>query len=153
MDTQLSGSQYQHQRVVLVTGGTRGLGKAIGLAFAQTGATVFLTHRWGSVEEEELCAEFTAAGVAAPHIIESDVSDAEATQALMQTIKTQSNRLDVVISNVAFSKTVQNLADLNRRAMERSLAYSAWPVVDLVQAAHAVFGRFPRYVIGRSCSP
>lgn len=150
MNNQSSGAQYQDPRVVLVTGGTRGLGKAIGLAFAQTGATVFLTHRWGSVDEDALRAEFTAAGVVAPYIIESDVSDAEATQALMQTIKTQANGLDIVISNVAFSKTVQNLADLNRRGMERSLAYSAWPVVDLVQAAQAVFGRFPRYVIGIS---
>lgn len=139
-----------HPSTVLITGGTRGLGKGQPDGLAQTGATVFLTYRWGSVDEDELRTEFMAAGVAAPHIVESDASDPEATQALMHLIKAQTNRLDVVISNVAFSKTVQHLADLNRRALERSLAYSAWPVVDLVQAAQAVFGRFPHYVIGIS---
>lgn len=135
---------------VLVTGGTKGMGKAIGLALGSTGATVFLTHRWGSVDEDELRAEFVAKGYAAPHIVESDASDTAATHALMQVIKTQTNRLDVVISNVAFSKAVQSLDDLTQRALERSLAYSAWPLVDLVQAAYATFGQFPRYVIGIS---
>ena len=36
-------------RVVLITGGTRGLGKAMGLEFAKAGETVYLTHRWSSV--------------------------------------------------------------------------------------------------------
>ena len=51
-------------KVVLVTGGTRGLGKAIGLEFARAGATVFLTHRWGSVDETVLASEFQLAGCA-----------------------------------------------------------------------------------------
>lgn len=143
-------SQHIQPRTVLVTGGTRGLGKAIGLAFAKTGATVFLTHRWGSADEEELRAEFQAADATAPQILESDVSDEAAIKALLQTIKTQTGQLDVVISNVAFAKMTPTLADLNRRAMERSLGYSAWPLVELVQAAYAVLGRFPRYVIAIS---
>ena len=44
---------------ILITGGTRGLGRAIGLAFAAAGADVVLTHRWGSVDEESLVSEFT----------------------------------------------------------------------------------------------
>ena len=68
----------------------------------------------------------------------------------MQTIEAEAGALDIVISNVAFAKTVQEVRDLRRRALERSLAYSAWPIVDLVQAAHETFARYPRYVIGVS---
>jgi NAD(P)-dependent dehydrogenase (short-subunit alcohol dehydrogenase family) len=135
---------------VLVTGGTRGLGLAIGREFARAGATVFLTHRWGSVNEAELAGAFQAEGLAPPCIIECDASDSEATHALMATIKQQVGALDVVVSNVAFAKLVHDLADLKRSALERSLGYSAWPIVDLVQAAQEVIGRYPRYVVGIS---
>jgi hypothetical protein len=55
--------------------GTRGLGKAIAMSLARTGATVFVTHRWGSVEESALAAEFAAEGLAPPTVVESDASD------------------------------------------------------------------------------
>lgn len=135
---------------VLITGGTRGLGKAIGLAFSRLDANVILTHRWGSVDEDELAAEFTDQGVRAPHIVESDVSNADDMRDLMQQINDEVGQLDVVISNVSFAKTVGDLGDMRRRALERSLAYSAWPVVELVQTAHEMFGTYPRYVIGIS---
>lgn len=137
-------------QTVLVTGGTKGLGKAIGLAFGRRGATVFLTHRWGSVDEAALQAEFVANGCVRPVILEADASDFEATAVMMQALKTHTEKLDVVISNVAFGKTVQSLDDLNRRHLERSVAYSAWPLVDLVQLAQTTFGHFPRYVLGIS---
>ena len=38
-------------KVVLVTGGTRGIGLAVGLAFGRAGASVYLTHRCGSADE------------------------------------------------------------------------------------------------------
>jgi NAD(P)-dependent dehydrogenase (short-subunit alcohol dehydrogenase family) len=135
---------------VLVTGGTRGLGMAIGREFARAGATVFLTHRWGSVNEAELAAAFRAEGLAPPCIIEGDASDSEATRALMATIKQQVGALDVVVSNVAFAKLVSDLGDLKRSALDLSLGYSAWPIVDLVQAAQEVIGQYPRYVVGIS---
>ncbi|MBV7340231.1 SDR family oxidoreductase [Chloroflexi bacterium TSY] len=135
---------------VLITGGTRGLGKAIGLEFAKVGATIYLTHRWGSADESEIMAEFIHKGLKTPCIVESDVSNIDDTRRLMQTIQDESGTLDIIISNVAFGKTVTDLGDLRRRALERSLAYSAWPVVDLVQAAYEIFGCYPRYVIGVS---
>ena len=94
---------------VLVTGGTRGLGKAIGLEFAKAGSSVYLTHRWGSADEGELCAEFAEQNLPVPRIIESDVSRAEETRVLMETIREEVGTLEVVISNVAFAKTVQQL--------------------------------------------
>lgn len=143
-------AEVNHSSTVLVTGGTRGLGKAIGLAFAKAGADVVLTHRWGSVNGAELTAEFTNQGLTAPTIVESDVSNSDDMQALMAAIKVETGQLDVVISNVSFAKTVENVSDLRRRALERSLAYSAWPVVELVQTAHETFGTYPRYIIGVS---
>lgn len=136
--------------VVLITGGTRGLGKAMGIEFSHAGARVYLTHRWSSVDESELAAEFEALGLAAPRVVESDAGDPEATRELMAALKAETGRLDVVISNVAFAKVTRELGDLRRNAFELSLRYSAWPVVDLVQAAHEAFGRYPRYVIGVS---
>ena len=41
-------------KAVLVTGGTDGIGKATGLAFGAFGAQVYLTHRWGSADEDAL---------------------------------------------------------------------------------------------------
>ncbi len=143
-------------KAALVTGGTRGLGKAIGLELARAGATVFLTHRWGSADEGEIEAEFRAAGAPAPAIVECDASDADATRELMGLIRERagsgagSGALDIVVSNVAFSKVVRDIDDLKKSALDLSLGYSAWPVVDLVQAAAKAFGRYPRYVLGIS---
>jgi NAD(P)-dependent dehydrogenase (short-subunit alcohol dehydrogenase family) len=137
-------------RAALVTGGTRGVGKAIAMEFARANARVFVTHRWGSVEETELAGEFDAAGLRPPVVIEADASDPAATRALMAQIKSQASQLHAVVSNVSFAKAVNDMDDLKRSSMELSLGYSAWPVVDLVQSAHTTFGSYPRYVIATS---
>lgn len=134
---------------VLVTGGTCGLGKAIGLEFARAGGTVFLTYRWGSADEGELLAEFRAEGLE-PHVIESDASDISAMRELMATIKDRVGALDVMVSNVAFSQVVHSIEELNKSSLDLSLAYSAWPLVDLVQTSREILGGYPRYVIGIS---
>jgi NAD(P)-dependent dehydrogenase (short-subunit alcohol dehydrogenase family) len=136
--------------VVLVTGGTLGFGKAVGLEFARRGASVVLTYRWGSADEDELREEFRSEGAPVPWIVECDVSDEAANRALLRDIASRYGRLDVIISNVAFAKITNELSDLRRNALELSLRYSAWPIVELVQLAHEVLKRYPRYVIGVS---
>lgn len=135
---------------VIVTGGTRGLGKALGMEFSRAGATVFLTHRWGSVDESGLRAEFEAESLPAPHIIESDVSDPRATRALMSEIASRSVRLAAIISNVAFAQIVDGIRALERSSLELSLRYSTWPVLDLVHESKQTLGYYPRYVVAIS---
>lgn len=135
---------------VIVTGGTRGLGKAIGMAFSRAGATVFLTHRWGSVDEEELRTEFEAGGMPAPRIIESDASDPAAARDLMDEVAKQPTPLVAIVSGVAFAQVVDSVTDLERQSLELSLRYSTWPVLDLVHAAREKLGCYPRYVLAIS---
>ena len=47
-------------RIVLVTGGTKGIGLSTALAFARHGARLVLTYKWGSADEDELKAQFAA---------------------------------------------------------------------------------------------
>lgn len=136
---------------VLVTGGTRGLGRSLGLEFARAGAAVFLTHRWGSVDEEELRAEFSQDGLPEPTIVESDVSDPQDMRALMERMRDEAGGVDAIFSNVAFAQaTGSGLDALKKSVLDLSLGYSAWPLVSLVQAAVEVTGRYPRYLVGIS---
>lgn len=137
---------------VLITGGTRGFGKALALAFLKAGAEkVFVTHKWGSVDEDALIQEFKEAGVNPPIIIASDVGVREDTLNLMKTIQEHGlKRLDVIISNVAVSKMCNDLSEWKRNSLEISIRYSAWSIVDLVQTHEEVFDKFPKYLIGIS---
>lgn len=135
---------------VLVMGGTRGLGKAIGIEFARVGAKVYLTHKWGSADRNALLADFQAVSNTPPDIIEADAGDHDALVTLMQEIKKQRGTLDIIIHNVAFSKVVHDIQDLKLRSLELSLKYSSWPLVDLLQISQEVLGSYPRYAIAVS---
>ncbi len=148
-----------HEKHVLVTGGTRGLGRAIGLAFAGAGAHVWLTHKWGSVDEAEVVAAFSQEGLASPAIVQSDVSDPDEMRDLFNRLQQADITLDIIVSNVAFSKVVTSMADLSGNALELSLKYSAWPLVELARMAYQTSGCYPRYLIaissdgGEICHP
>jgi NAD(P)-dependent dehydrogenase (short-subunit alcohol dehydrogenase family) len=132
-------------RTVLVAGGTRGIGRAIGLAFGRAGARVVLTHRWGSADPVELCAAFESAGAPAPQVEEADVSDPEDTRSLMERI---GSCVDVFVSNVCV--VGRGTGTLSERDLRRSLEYSAWPLLRYLEAMESAFGTPPRYVVATS---
>lgn len=138
-------------KAVLVTGGTKGIGLATGLVFGRRGAHVYLTHKWGSVEEAQVVEAFTGAGAPVPPtLVEADAAEDEDTQRLMEQIRTDHDSLEVLVSNVAFAQVGGGLKGLKKRSLMTSLGYTAWPLVSHLQRAGEVFGRHPRYVIGTS---
>lgn len=137
-------------KAVLITGGTRGIGLACGLAFARHGARAILTHRWGSADEDALRAQFTAIGALEPMIVEADVSRDEDTAALLARIKAEHDRVDVFISNVCVVMRGDGPLQHSRRALYKSLEYSSWPFVGYLHAIHRAFGRYPGHAIAMS---
>jgi NAD(P)-dependent dehydrogenase (short-subunit alcohol dehydrogenase family) len=137
-------------KTVLVTGGTKGIGRAIGLAFGALGADCVLTHKWGSVPAEEVAAAFAAVGAAAPWVAQADTSSDEDTVALFDELKARGVVLEAIVSNVSFSLVTGALEDYRKRSLMKSLEYSAWPMVSYTRAAAERLGRAPRYVVGIS---
>lgn len=137
-------------KAVLITGGTRGIGLACGLAFARHGARCILTHRWGSADEDALRAQFAALGAPEPMIVEADVSRDEDTANLLTKIKAEHDRVDVFISNVCVVMRGDGPLQHSRRALYKSLEYSSWPFVGYLHAIHRAFGRYPAHAIAMS---
>jgi NAD(P)-dependent dehydrogenase (short-subunit alcohol dehydrogenase family) len=137
-------------KAVLITGGTMGIGLATGLALGRQGAHAFLTHRWGSADEDQVRQAFKDAGAPEPAIVEADVSRDADTRQLMELVGEDHDGLEVFVSNVCVVQVSGGLATLSRRALNKSLEYSAWPLVSYIQEAHEALGSYPRYVVGIS---
>ena len=85
-------------QVAVVTGGGRGLGAAIALAFAEVGADVVIASRTQS-ELEAVAEKVRAAGRRA-HIVTGDLSQPEVTAELAAAAVEAFGRLDIVVNNV-----------------------------------------------------
>jgi len=141
-----------HGKAVLITGGTKGIGLATALAFAREGAHLYLTHKWGSADEDALRRSFAELGAPAPVILEADAAVEEDAERVVETIQRDHDRVEVFLSNVSFAQVVsEGLDSYTKRALSTSLGYSAWPFVGYLQQIKKTLGRYPRYVLGSSC--
>ncbi len=84
--------------VVLVTGASRGIGRAIALRFGRTGARVGINYRASSSAAEATAADVVAAGGEAL-LLPGDASDALAVAAIFDTLLKSWGRIDVLVNN------------------------------------------------------
>jgi 3-oxoacyl-[acyl-carrier protein] reductase len=86
------------EQVALVTGGSRGIGRAIVKAFAAEGARVALVYRGSQAAADQLVQEIAQAGGKAV-ALQADVTKAEAAQACVDRVEKEWGRLDILVNN------------------------------------------------------
>jgi enoyl-[acyl-carrier protein] reductase III len=87
-------------RVALITGGTRGIGKAIALRFARDGCDVAVNYSRSKEHATAAVAEIRACGVRA-EAMQCDVGDREAVFAMVQAAGEKFGRIDVLVNSAA----------------------------------------------------
>ena len=109
-----------HEKVILIAGGTGGLGRAVSLAFLEEGAKVVVTYR----KQEALDALMVAAGASAARLagFGVDVTEEAAVRQLVEKILAQHDRLDVLVNTVGSYAGGTNLWDLETKVFDQMLA-------------------------------
>lgn len=84
------------EQIVLITGGSRGIGRAIAFAFAQEGARIVINYRSNLSAAESLLKVLPGTGHSA-HL--ADVSNPVAVKELTDTVAKEHGRIDVLVNN------------------------------------------------------
>ena len=90
-------------RVALVTGGSRGIGKAVVTALANDGAKVAFVYRGSQAAAEALVAEVTQSGGTC-RAIQADVSQPGAAQPVVDQVLADWGRVDILVNNAGVIK-------------------------------------------------
>ncbi|MGE0431787.1 MAG: SDR family oxidoreductase [Planctomycetota bacterium] len=135
---------------VLITGGTKGIGLATGLKFGQAGAKAYLTHKWGSADEDAIRKQFTDIGAPEPVIVQADVAEKDDVKKVIEAVGKHHDALDIFISNVGFALVTPTFDDYKLKSYMRTIEYCSWPLISHLKEAKKQFGRYPKYAIGLS---
>ncbi|MEN8262546.1 MAG: 3-oxoacyl-ACP reductase FabG, partial [Nitrospirota bacterium] len=90
-------------KVALVTGGSRGIGRETSIKLAEAGAKVIINYNKSKEKVEALKAEIIASGAEAD-IYQADVSVSEDVESLFEYIKGKYKRIDILVNNAGIIK-------------------------------------------------
>ncbi|AXH52312.1 3-oxoacyl-[acyl-carrier-protein] reductase [Clostridium perfringens] len=90
-------------KVAIVTGGTRGIGRAIALKLADQGANIVINYRNSDKEAEELKAILEEKGVKVL-TVKCDISNFEDSKNLMDKCKEVFGKIDILVNNAGITK-------------------------------------------------
>lgn len=125
-------------KVVLVTGGARGIGRGIAERFAREGAAVVVADRLESVEQT--AAELAAAGGGETLGVAVDVTDKAQVEALYARVEERFGRLDVSVQNAGILR-ISRLEGLSEEEWDATLAVNTKGMFLCCQQAAALMRR------------
>ncbi|MFM7845545.1 MAG: SDR family oxidoreductase [Planctomycetota bacterium] len=122
--------------VGLVTGGSRGIGRATALRLAQAGADVVVNYVSSKTSALEVARQVKQLGRRA-WVVKADVSEEEDATAMIDFISREIGQLDILISNAA-TGGFHELLDAKRKHFEHAMSTNVLSVVYLARAARAL---------------
>jgi 3-oxoacyl-[acyl-carrier protein] reductase len=96
-------SQHLSEKVAIVTGASRGIGRAIALSLAAEGARIVVNYARSQDAAQAVVKEITEQGGEATAIA-ADVSDAEQVQKLIKDTHSQYGKIDVLVNNAGITR-------------------------------------------------
>jgi NAD(P)-dependent dehydrogenase (short-subunit alcohol dehydrogenase family) len=131
-------------RTALVTGASRGLGRAIALRLARAGAAVGVNYREQAEAAEEVAREIRARGGRAL-TVQADVADGAQVRDMVTRVTSELGDVDILVNNAGVSRP-GDLADFDFAQMEGMRRIN---VDGLVSVTRAVVGRMKERGFGR----
>jgi acetoacetyl-CoA reductase len=98
-----NGSSSLKGKVALVTGASRGIGRAIAIEFARRGAAVAVNFRTGAEHAEAVCKEIQEMGGECM-LIKGDVSKKEQAHRIVEQVLDKWKRLDILVNNAGITR-------------------------------------------------
>ncbi len=132
-------------RIALITGGTRGIGRASALGLAKAGHDVAITYRSSKEAAEGVVADVTALGQRAI-AIQADQADPTSAESAVATTVEDLGGLDVVVANAGIAEGVQ-LAEADSDAYDRTMDTNVRGVFATARAAAAHLGDGGRIIV------
>lgn len=107
-------------KTVLVTGGGRGIGRAIAIGFAREGASVAINaaHLSSAEEAAQIAREFGGRVIA----IEADVSDESQVNAMVDQVVAEFGSLDILVNNAGVGQPLVPLLEQDTADFDRTIA-------------------------------
>jgi enoyl-[acyl-carrier protein] reductase III len=126
-------------RVALVTGGSRGIGRACALRLAEAGADVIVNFVSAHSAAMEVAQQIEALGRRA-WIIKADVSEEDDVRSMLEFVSQQVGQLDILVSNAA-TGGFRPLLGATARNFQATMNANVMALVHLVQAAMPLLER------------
>ncbi len=120
------------QKTALVTGASRGLGRAIAELFAAEGAAVAivdLKQHWAQAVADEIRAKGGAAIA-----LEADVSNREAVRAAIEATSSEFGSLDVLVNNAMWNR-YEPISEIRPETLDKMLGVGVSGIIWAIQAA------------------
>ena len=91
------------RRLALVTGGSRGIGRAVALALGKGGCDVAVNYNASAVAAEALCGELAALGARAS-AFKANVSDRSQVEALFKAVEAAMGPVEILVNNAGITR-------------------------------------------------
>ncbi len=92
-----------NEKTALITGASRGIGKAVALALGEAGAEVVVNYSNSPEKAEEVVAAITATGGKA-YPLQANISDESQVEDLIKKVLERSSHIDILINNAGITR-------------------------------------------------